>query len=247
MERRRSAIRAAVVWEALEALLHERRAAVDDARPLHVVDVGGGTGGLAVRIAGLGHRVTVVDPSPDALASLARRAAEASVEVEGLLGDADALLDVAPAGSADVVLCHGLLEVVEQPQRALAAVAAVLAEHGTVSVVAAQTSGAVLGRAVAGHLAQARALLDAPEGRVDASDPAGRRFDQGELRALLTGAGLTVTAVRGVRVFADLISSTVVESDPAAADELLALEAAVADRPEFMAVASQLHLLARRD
>src|ERR1700677_1837865 len=36
---------------------------------LDIVDVGGGTGGLAVPFAALGHNVTVVDPSPDALAA----------------------------------------------------------------------------------------------------------------------------------------------------------------------------------
>ena len=42
-------------------------------RPLDIVDVGGGTGGVAIPLAGRGHRITVVDPSPDALASLERR------------------------------------------------------------------------------------------------------------------------------------------------------------------------------
>ena len=67
----RSAIRTAVVWEALTALL--------DTPALEVLDVGGGTGGFAVRVAEQGHRVTVVDPSPDALATLARRSEESAV------------------------------------------------------------------------------------------------------------------------------------------------------------------------
>ena len=46
-------------------------------RPLDVVDLGGGTGGVASALAGDGHRLTVIDPSPDALASLERRTAEA--------------------------------------------------------------------------------------------------------------------------------------------------------------------------
>src|SRR5450755_3721078 len=60
----RSAVRTAVVWETLEALLDER-AVGGDPPVLDVVDVGGGTGGLAVLLAQLGHRVVVVDPSPD--------------------------------------------------------------------------------------------------------------------------------------------------------------------------------------
>ena len=65
---RRAQARTAVLWAALRAVL-------DADGPRDVLDVGGGTGGFAVPIAELGHRVTVVDPSPDALAALERRAA----------------------------------------------------------------------------------------------------------------------------------------------------------------------------
>jgi len=96
--------RTAVVWDVL-------RPVVDAAAgPLDVLDVGGGTGGFAVPLAALGHRVTVVDPSPDALASLQRRARDAGVEVHALQGDAAGLLDVVGAGGA---VGHERGEVVE--------------------------------------------------------------------------------------------------------------------------------------
>jgi S-adenosylmethionine-dependent methyltransferase len=41
-----------------------------------VVDLGGGTGGMAMELGANGYRVRVVDPSPDALAALERRTAE---------------------------------------------------------------------------------------------------------------------------------------------------------------------------
>lgn len=244
MERRRSAIRTAVVWDALRTVLQSRYDAVGGARAVHVVDLGGGTGGLAVPIAGLGHRVTVVDPSPDALASLERRAAEVDLtaSVRGVLGDAASLLDVVDPDSADVVICHGVLEVVEAPLEALEAAAAVLVPEGTLSVLAAQRSAAVFARALAGHLAEAHALLD--EGGGEESGQLPRRFSQAELRALLTRAGFTVAEVRGIRVFTDHISNALVDADPGAADDLQALESAVAASPDFMAVATQLHLLA---
>jgi SAM-dependent methyltransferase len=215
-------------------------------RPLHVVDLGGGTGGLAVQIASLGHRVTVVDPSPDALASLERRAAEVhlSASVHGVLGDAASLLEVVGPASGDVVICHGVLEVVDEPLQALQAVDAVLAADGVLSVLAAQRSAAVFTRALAGHLADAHVLLDDPHGRWGESDPVPRRFSRTELDRLLDEAGFTVTEVRGIRVFTDHLSSAVVDAEPGAADALQALEAAVATHPDFMAVATQLHLLA---
>jgi SAM-dependent methyltransferase len=246
VERGRSAIRTAVVWDALQSVLRARYDAVGGARAVHVVDLGGGTGGLAVPIAGLGHRVTVVDPSPDALASLERRAAEVGLtsSVRGVLGDAASLLEVVEPDSADVVICHGVLEVVEAPLGALEAAAAVLGAEGTVSVLAAQRSGAVFARALAGHLADAHALLDELGDRGGSSDSVPRRyFSQAELRALLDAAGFTVAEVRGVRVFTDHISSALVDAEPGAADDLQALESAVATSPDFMAVATQLHLL----
>ncbi|MCZ9336940.1 class I SAM-dependent methyltransferase, partial [Streptomyces sp. TRM76130] len=65
----------------------------------------------------LGHHVTVVDPSPDALFALERRAAEAGVadRVRGVQGDAHGLFDVVERGGYDVVLCHGVLEYVDDP------------------------------------------------------------------------------------------------------------------------------------
>jgi SAM-dependent methyltransferase len=103
---RRDSARTAVVWAALGSILDKQSL---DQPGLDVLDIGGGTGGFAVRVAGLGHRVTVVDPSPDALAALARRAREDGVEVAGQQGDLGSLLElVDPAG--DVVLttvCSG--------------------------------------------------------------------------------------------------------------------------------------------
>src|SRR3712207_8582015 len=63
--------RTAAVWSALDPVL--------TARTLRVLDVGGGSGTLAVPLAEAGHDVTVVDPSADALATLRRRAETAGV------------------------------------------------------------------------------------------------------------------------------------------------------------------------
>ena len=119
---RRASARTAVVWEALEPVLAGGN--------LDVLDIGGGTGGFAVRVAELGHRVTVVDPSPDALAALARRAREVGVEVAGVQGDVSSLMEVASSGAADAVLCHGVLEVVEARVGAYERAMGALARYG---------------------------------------------------------------------------------------------------------------------
>jgi ubiquinone/menaquinone biosynthesis C-methylase UbiE len=237
---RRISARTAVVWEALERAL-EHPAAYHE-QGARIVDVGGGTGGFAVRLAELGHRVTVVDPSPDALAALARRAREVGVEVAGVQGDVSdlpTLVDDDP----DVVLCHGVLEVVDNPATALATIREVLRPDGLLSLLVAQRHAAVIARAMAGHFPQALALLaNAPDG---SAGRAGHRFTSDEAEALLAGAGFEVASTHGVRVFADLVPGTLLDLEPGATASLVELERAVSERVEYLPLAAQLHLLAR--
>ena len=64
-------------------------------------------------------------PAPTLSPTLARRADESGVAdlVTGRQGDLATLPDLVPDGSADVVLCHGVLEIVDDPAAALAALA----------------------------------------------------------------------------------------------------------------------------
>ncbi|WP_183094088.1 methyltransferase domain-containing protein [Nocardioides stalactiti] len=235
---RPGSVRTAVVWDALGPIL--------SGDPCDVVDIGGGTGGFAVRVAQAGHRVSVVDPSPDALAALARRAREFGVEVAGHQGDVSGLVDVVGPDSADLVLCHGLLEVVDAAE-ALAAIRAVLRPGGTASILVAQRHAAVVARAMAGHLHQALALLDGDETSERVGARAGRptrRFTADEISGLVEQAGFTVRAVHAVRVFTDLVPGSLLDQEPGAAAALVDLERAVADRSEYLPLATQVHLLA---
>jgi len=241
----RGSTRTAVVWSGLEPGLR--------GEPRDVLDIGGGTGGLAVRIGALGHRVVVVDPSPDALAALDRRAREHDVAVTGRQGDLSTLLDVVSPAGADVVLCHGVLEVVDDPAAALATLAQVLRPGGTLSLLVAQRHAAVVARAMAGHFQQALALLDPTAGPETSQQPpqqthqgrTGRRFTHDELVALVEGAGFAVDTVHGIRVFTDLVPGSLLDLEPGATAALVELEQAVAARPEYLPLATQLHLLAR--
>ncbi|MEU8074083.1 methyltransferase domain-containing protein [Catellatospora citrea] len=232
--------RTAVIWSVLRGEL-----AGQDGRPLSVVDVGGGTGGFAVPLAEAGHTVTVVDPSPDALASLLRRATDAGVaeRVRALQGDADSLGDLIPPAAADLVLCHAVFEFVDDPDAVAQALHDALRPGGAASVLVANRAAAVLSRAVAGQWQAAAALLADAQARVTGRDTVRRRFDLIGAEALLAEAGLHVEQAHGVRVVADLVPGVVADADPEA---LLAFELAASAVPPYRDVATQLHLLARR-
>lgn len=265
-ERKRDGSRPSLVGDVLADVIAARVAQTGRA-VLDIVDVGAGTGGLAVSIAARGHRVTVVDPSPDALAAARWRAGEAQVtliEVQGEAADLPALVGVPGAAGAgqdsagaDLVICHNVLEYVDSPPAALAAIARVLRPGGTVSVLAANTVAAVLQRALAGKYAEARAMLpgvDRDSGTAPGPEPRptpargmaqlARRFTLPELTALIEGAGLQVGDAHGIRVFSGLLPGA--PADLAAVEALRALEEAAATCPPLRDIATRLHVLGYR-
>jgi S-adenosylmethionine-dependent methyltransferase len=134
-----------------------------------------------------------------------------------------------------------VLEIVDDPAAALATIAGVLRPGGRLSLLVSQRHAAVFARAMAGHFGQARALLDDPT-----AGAATRRFTVDEVTTVLDDAGFDTGSVHAVRVFADLVPSSLVDLEPGAAGALVELEQAVADRPEYLALATQLHLIATR-
>jgi S-adenosylmethionine-dependent methyltransferase len=253
-ERKRDGARSPVVWDVLQGVITARAAQAGRAT-LDIVDVGGGTGGFAVPFAALGHRVTVVDPSPDALAAAQRRAAEMQVTLTAVQGDAGELARLVGDSAADLVICHSVLVYVDSPATAMAAIAAVLRPGATVSVLAANTVAAVLQRALAGRYAEARQLL-AAEGSGAPAEESGarvpRRFTLAGLTALIEDAGLRAGDAHGIRVFAGLLPAAGAgaaggaAADPGAADELRALEEAAAVYPALRDIAARLHVLGYR-
>ncbi len=239
---------------------------------LDIVDAGGGTGGSAVPLAGQGHTVTVIDPSPDSLAAAQRRAAEMSVQLRAVQGDVGDLAAVVGDQGADLVLCHSVLEYVDSPAAAMTTVASVLRPGGAVSVLAASAVAAVIHRALAGRFDEARRLLAAAGGPVAPADGRGgagsgavsgaggrtgagsggragagpRRFTLAEVTGLIEGAGLRPGAAHGIRVFTDLVPGSFADVNPGAADALLALEQAASTHPAFHDFAAQFHVLGYR-
>jgi S-adenosylmethionine-dependent methyltransferase len=234
------------VRRALDAELATARAR-RQGEPPRVLDVGGGTGVLAVPFASAGCLVTVVELNPNALATLHLRASEAGVSerITAVQGDSDALSSLVSSASFDLALAHGLLEVVEDPKNTVGAMADAVVAGGAVSVVVSNRYAAVLHRALAGRLADARDLLDDPAGQLP-GEYLLRRFDTEGLERILVDAGLTVELVQGVGVLADVVPGAVLELNAGAAEALAELELRVATVAPLRDVATRLHAIARR-
>lgn len=246
---RRGAVRPSAVVSSVASLAAEMSAELG--RPLEVLDLGGGTGGVAVPLGEAGHHVTVVDPSPDALAALRRRARESGIEdhVIGVQGDGDSLAAVLGDRQVDLVCCHGTLEVVDDPAATLRAAADALRPGGRLSLLVSGRLAVVFAKAIAGEFGQARAALTDPAGRWGSTDPLPRRFDVDQLEVLLAEAGFTDVTVRGTGILGHLVPAAHIDSeaDRAALAELDELLVSGPGREFLRTLGNGLHVLARRD
>lgn len=233
-----------LLWASLLGVLnsHNSKKALNaqdgaESEPVRVLDCGGGSGSLAVPLAIAGAKLTVVDPSIDALSTLLRRAADARVSdrITALQGEAESLTELFPEAHFDLVLAHEVLEKVVSLPDALRQIAAVLRPEGVTSLVVANPVALVIGRALIGDLRGALAALTPPVNELCTLE---------SLVEHCRAAGLRVDSVDGIGVFSDVIPGIELER-PGARTALAELEAATADLAPYRDIASRLHVMAR--
>jgi S-adenosylmethionine-dependent methyltransferase len=215
---------------------------------LNALDLGCGTGANAVRLAKLGLHVTLLDASLPMLDLAGQAAREAGVLERIALhhGDVSQLADSFPPGSFDLILCHNVLEFVDDPRAVLRSAAGTLRDSSAIlSVLVRNQAGEVLKAALLeGDLAATEQGLTAEWGRESLYGGRVRLFTPGSLRAALLESSLVITAERGVRVLTDYLPQKVSRTDEYS--RILQLERRLGNRPEFAAVARYTHCLARR-
>ena len=235
-------LRANLAWENLREFLPSR----SDAAAL---DVGGGTGDMAVRLAECGFKVTVLDVSEAMLAETERASMEANLRhrITLIHGDAGRLPHLFSPASFTVIVCHNVIEFVERPVEVLQAVSSLLVrgDNAVASLIVRNRAGEVLSAAIKnGDLVAAERNLTAPSVRPKLVDQLATLFTPRELREMVVSAGMNTLAEFGIGVFSDYLPE---QSGNEASDysALLALERKLGAQPDFAAIARYIQITAR--
>ncbi|AOR37419.1 methyltransferase [Streptomyces fodineus] len=210
---------------------------------LRVLDVGMGQGTQALRLARLGHQVTGVEQDATMIAA-AREALAAQPEgirerVRLVQSDGrDTGVHFLP-GSFDVVLCHGVLMYVEEPDPLVAGLARMLAPGGLLSLLVRNGDALAMRPGLAGDWAGALAAFDTTgyHNRLGLDVRADRLA---ALTATLDGIAAPLHAWYGVRVFTDTAPDDA--AIPADLETLLAAEERAGRTDPYRRVAALLHL-----
>ncbi|MFI6086735.1 class I SAM-dependent methyltransferase [Streptomyces sp. NPDC051218] len=217
---------------------------------LRVLDVGMGQGTQALRLARAGHKVTGVEQDP-AMVAAARAALGAEPEgIQGRVriveGDGRETGVHFLPGSFDVVLCHGVLMYVEEPDALLAGLARMLAPGGLLSLLVRNADALAMRPGLAGDWAGAMAAFESTVYRNRLGIEA--RADRlGAVSASLAGIAAPLHAWYGVRVFTDQASDEALPPEEAELAALLAAEERAGRTDPYRRVAALLHVCGVRD
>jgi S-adenosylmethionine-dependent methyltransferase len=235
----KGAIRLAVLWaDLLRAIPRISQGG------LSILDAGGGAGHLAVRLAGLGHRVTLAEPSHEMRerAHAAIRAAEVTGSVTVIPAALRELPDVLHV-RFDVIVCHAVLEWLAEPRRGLECLPPLLAPNGQLSLLFYNRNASVLKQILRGEFAVALQELEGsvlPRGWATGCVP----IAEEDVRTWLSNDGLAIQSKAGIRIFHDHIVEEVRRQG--GLDQLLKLEQACSRQEPFASLAQHIHLVCRR-
>jgi S-adenosylmethionine-dependent methyltransferase len=217
---------------------------------LHVLDAGGGNGLDSLPLAAAGHHVTIVDYSAAMLAEAARNAEAAQAHERVVTRQADllALPELFPQPCFDLVLCHNVLQYVDDMPALLAALAAPLRPGGWLSIVSINRySAPYMATFWRGDPAEAYNKLDT---RSETAVIFGANMNQHtaeEIAARLPAACCADMHDYGLLCICGYWTDNQRKSDPTIFAQLEQLELALTDRHPYKLLARYFQIIARKE
>lgn len=211
---------------------------------LQVLDVGCGQGSQAIQLARAGHEVTGVDPAPEMLELFETAWGEEDPQVqkriEIIKGYGEEVADRFAPRAFDVVLCHGVIAYLRDPDVMLNALSTVLRPRGLLSLLTVNGDALAMQPGLSGNWAEALAAFDEKDHVTRLGVPL-RAMNRANLLALLSKHSLKEKEWYGLRVFTDRSADVQPDDD---LTELLKVEERAGCSDPYRAVAAFIHTIA---
>lgn len=214
---------------------------------LRILDVGSGNGFDAIPLAALGHQLTLVDFSAEMLAEAKASAEELNVAEEMTFHQADlaALPTLFPEPEFDVILCHNLLQYVDDVTSALQTICQTLRPGGLLSIICVNRYSDVYRAALQqGDLAAAASQLEASTTNAGVFEVEVHHYAAEEMIQPLQKAGCMMLSRYGVRCVCDYLANNDLKTDPASFAQLEQLEYTLSDHYPYYLLARFFQIIA---
>lgn len=218
-------------------------------RKLRILDAGGGNGVEAIALAGSGHIVTLLDPSAEMLEAARRSAEEQGLAeqvaiLQGALEDMPAHFE---GTQFEAILCHNVIQYLEEPQAALARLCRFLAPGGILSVISINRYSESFRQAVQQmDLEAALQALEQRKLRTVTFDAQVRASTAEEIAEMLTGLGCETLGEYGIRCVCDYIPDNQAKFDPVFFAQLEKLELAMSGKRPYSLLGRSFQVIARK-
>ena len=214
--------------------------------PARICDVGGGAGHNSIPLARRGYEVTILDPSEEML-QRARQTLDAEEEgLRGRVGLVGGNGEDAPRifgeDTFDVVLCHGVLIYLENPDPLIEALSAIARPGAMISILTKNADALAMRPALEGRYKEALAAFEAKR-ETNRLGIDTRTDTVPELSRKLKSYGVELEQWYGVRVFTDHLDDR--PPGPGLPDVLEA-EWEAGRRDPYRGVARLVHLVGRK-
>lgn len=216
---------------------------------LRVLDAGGGNGRDSLQLAAAGHQVLLVDYSAAMLADAEAKAAALGLQEQMQVQQAElsGIDELLKGETFDAVLCHNVIQYLDDAPALLRQLAAALRPGGLLSLVSMNRYSAVYAALLLRNdVKAARAGIGAHAAHTVIFDAPLIVYSAAEAAAMLAQAGLAVTADYGLLCITAYWREDERKHDPAVYAQLEELELALMDQEPYKSLARSFQVIAHK-